>query len=1289
MEAVVVIYIEPRDNQTPLISVHQALDVDEGGCEILSPDMLSVKDNDTPLNNLTVILVSAPLYGYLQLRHQRHPSVTMKVEVGSTFSLDALLKEQLSYVQSEHDSIEPRHDSFQFCVSDSFNQSPVAEMTIAIENINDEPPWVVSNAVTMGRQQTFTTLTSGSLQVQDPDTDPSHIAIKVIKEPANGRLRKFDHVTNGDQILGTGDVFYYQDVLQGDVSFHCSSTKDQELQLQVSDGDFDEDTTLRFKRQTGVTGVSDDDAVNDAELQTVATDACVVQFRDTLHVVQEDSNVTHIDIVRSGDLLLTCSVICSTQADTARDGPRGSADFDGRGAASESSRVFFLRGVTSVACPITIHDDAFYEGDETFLLRLSRPQIEQVDAAASTPGAAGASVGSRNLLVARIVDAEDATRLQFNQTTYRPSVFTLDVVNIPVQRTGDLSVESRLSVGSRDGSAKEAQDFLLETRQLVFSAGQSLAWIGITFLTRPMWTKSFSVVLKVDELSIARLGSIASATVFIPPTASPRPVILPAQPIVVSLMHYDSGGEEEEEVIPPGYPVVCVSACDPKHRRYNWTQRLCRDMGIDVSKIRFSWEISPPILDDQLGTVVQRPLSKALTIERSMADGIYRTLHESTAYSSVRERVLDAAFFGPNFRVRCLTQPVQPNGTLATPSRSLPVTIAGNRSLCPPFSPSDSSGQQPFKAFLAYVNASEAEHADTMKIEVQLPHADGMVPVISTSPLHGIGYVLSDPSYRSHHRCSNLHPGVAFLMDTSNVTGGSDLPYEFSKTLRQESAVRLYSHLDSSTCLWHFKAWFTMTELVDMCGGYVASHYQASKRGQIQVTVRVPLFVTMVTAGAVMGWSCVEHGTEMEFSFSYASVLWHRGVQSQLALTVRPHVSRVRTDANGRLIIDLQTETRFAGRYLLDGTRLVAPRHLPDLGFRMQLTWSQNNDGSSLQKWTAVSNETLQDYTGDYTLFLVPCQRIDLSRLDKDDADCVPMAAVNVTLPIHYQQPLRPDPVQFSLETTFQLTNNARTFLTKPLNLEDIQDAEFEGPFHSGDRVYGRVLWHPSNDLSPGYQLRIEKLYLCAGREGFVPLFDPNAQRPRYGCLEHSHRLKYRLLLLDREDPHSSDKMVQGIALDAQFANEVDQLRSMSHVSSMDGFVFSVDPLFQLDPAVRWFLQVSYSVQPAGGTGRWRRDSDVSQVESSRRRGTNMRLLQLAWTDWNWSGRADAAPGPETTLVSSLIAAALLILLVIVVFVLLFLYFRPLNRKSRVPLPKKIVKTKNEVNITAEETTLI
>ncbi len=34
----------------------------------------------------------------------------------------------------------------------------------------------------------------------------------------------------------------------------------------------------------------------------------------------------------------------------------------------------------------------------------------------------------------------------------------------------------------------------------------------------------------------------------------------------------------------------------------------------------------------------------------------------------------------------------------------------------------------------------------------------------------------------------------------------------------------------------------------------------------------------------------------------------------------------------------------------------------------------------------------------------------------------------------------------------------------------------------------------------------------------------------------------------------------------------------MSHLPSMDGFVFSVDPLFQLEPDTRWFLQVIQAI---------------------------------------------------------------------------------------------------------------
>lgn len=193
-------------------------------------------------------------------------------------------------------------------------------------------------------------------------------------------------------------------------------------------------------------------------------------------------------------------------------------------------------------------------------------------------------------------------------------------------------------------------------------------------------------------------------------------------------------------------------------------------------------------------------------------------------------------------------------------------------------------------------------------------------------------------------------------------------------------------------------------------------------RGQVQVTVRVPLYVTLISASTGgLSWTSVEHQTEMEFSFSYASVLLgQRGVtESKLALAVQPHVSRIRTDPNnGRLVVEFQTETRFAGRYADNGTRFLSPTHLPQLGFDLEMMWSQiHSSGSTFQKWRATSNYTVQDYTGNYTLVLVPCssdQPKSVGRKVKED--CQPSDPINVSLPIHYQQPFRPEPVHYSLE---------------------------------------------------------------------------------------------------------------------------------------------------------------------------------------------------------------------------------------------------------------------------------
>lgn len=202
--------------------------------------------------------------------------------------------------------------------------------------------------------------------------------------------------------------------------------------------------------------------------------------------------------------------------------------------------------------------------------------------------------------------------------------------------------------------------------------------------------------------------------------------------------------------------------------------------------------------------------------------------------------MLDSVFFTNAFRIRCLAQPVKAsestsNSVIVGPSsKSQPVTVSGVSGLCPPYSPqaqddsSSVSGQQPFSASLSYVNSSDPLRPDTMRIQVHIPHADGQIPVISTQPLHGIRHIMSEPAYRSHHRCSNLQPATGFLSGMEHSNRTASLPYEFSKSLRQESAVRLYKHLDSHGCLWHFEAWYTMTELVQLCNGQVTSNFQVT-----------------------------------------------------------------------------------------------------------------------------------------------------------------------------------------------------------------------------------------------------------------------------------------------------------------------------------------------------------------------------------------------------------------------------------------------------------------------------
>lgn len=76
----------------------------------------------------------------------------------------------------------------------------------------------------------------------------------------------------------------------------------------------------------------------------------------------------------------------------------------------------------------------------------------------------------------------------------------------------------------------------------------------------------------------------------------------------------------------------------------------------------------------------------------------------------------------------------------------------------------------------------------------------------------------------------------------------------------------------------------------------------------------------------------------------------------------------------------------------------------------------------------------------------------------------------------------------------------------------------FSGVFNKGEKLYGRVYWNAKQDLESAFRMQLDKVFVCTGRNGYVPAYDPTGEiyneGPQYGCLESSGKLKHRFLVL-------------------------------------------------------------------------------------------------------------------------------------------------------------------------------
>ncbi|XP_061439271.1 extracellular matrix organizing protein FRAS1 isoform X3 [Rhineura floridana] len=1003
-----------------------------------------------------------------------------------------------------------------------------------------------------------------------------------------------------------------------------------------------------------------------------------MKFSKELYPVKEKDGILHIPIIRTGDLSYESSVRCYTQSQTAK----VMEDFEER-RDTEESRVTFLKGEKVKNCTIFINDDSAFEPEEKFQIYLSNPLGNHWS---------GATIGKNNMATIIISNDEDAPTIEFEEAAYQvrepPDPEGVAFLNVKVIRRGDQNRTSKVRCSTRDGSAQSGIDYYPKSRVLKFSPGVDHIIFKVEIMSNEdrEWHESFSLVLGPDDPVEAVLGEITTTIVTILDQEAAGSLILPAPPIVVTLSEYDHVEEEAKEGAKkspsPGYPLVCVTPCDPHFPKYSVMKERCNDAGINQSSIQFSWEVATPT-------------------DGNGARSPFETITDNTPFTSVNHMVLDSIYFSRRFHVRCVAKAVDKVGHAGTPLRSNIVTIGTDSAIChTPIVAGTARGfqAQSFIATLKYLDVKHKEHPNRIHISVQIPHQDGMLPLISTMPLHNLHFLLSESIYRHQHVCSNLVSiqdlkGISeagFLDEViynSIVLGpGYDRPYQFDPSVRERKTIQLYKHLNLKSCIWTFDAYYDMTELIDVCGGSVTADFQVRDSAQSFLTVHVPLYVSYIYVTAPRGWASLEHHTEMEFSFFYDTVLWRTGIQTDSVLSARLQIIRIYIREDGRLVIEFKTHAKFRGQFVMEHHTLpdaksfiMTPDHLGGIEFDLQLLWSGHTFDSPYQLWRATSSYSRKDYSGEYTIYLIPCTvQPTQSWVDPGDKPlpCTAHAPEKFLIPIAFQQTNRPVPVVYSLNTEFQLCNNEKVFLMDPTKSEmSMAEMDYKGAFSKGQILYGRVMWNPEQNLNSAYKLQLEKVYLCTGKDGYVPFFDPTGtiynEGPQYGCIQSSKHLKHRFLLLDRNQPEVTDKYFHDVPFDACFASDLPDFHLVSSMPGVDGFIMKVDALYKVETGHQWYLQVIYIIGPETiGAPRVSR-SLVHQLKRSRRdladhkgglilddslmydnegdqikNGTNMKFLSLEQEE----AVAAASLSQTGASIGSAFAAIMLLLLVLLVF---------------------------------------
>lgn len=1001
------------------------------------------------------------------------------------------------------------------------------------------------------------------------------------------------------------------------------------------------------------------------------SDLPLMQFKETEIVVDENDGSVSATIVRSGDLSHISTVRCYTRQGTAL----VMMDFDER-PNTNASVIRFEPGEREKTCRVKLMGDHIHEQEEEFCLVLGSP---------FSPTLKQALIGPKNTTHVKLTDLADKPVIKFENNKYsvkEPFEYgELAYVRIPVARYGDLSQTSVVRVHTKDGSAKSGRDYNRVSKELVFSVNVSHQMVEIEVLhdNEKEMREAFTVHLKPDKNFVAEVQKNNKAIVYIEERKKLADVTFPTEPMVVSLRDYDNVDLTNPQPI-QGYPCICITACNPKHPEFSKTGILCEKEGINNTLTRFRWRISAP----------------------SGVNGVTSELNNveaNTFFTSTKGITLDSIYFGPGSRVQCGARAVNVDGDPGLELLSRTVTVSREEGLCMAQS-LNSVGAEPFTAKLRYTGPGDSKYANKVRISIVIPHRDGMFPVVSTRRLSNFELILSPDGTRiGQHRCSNLldydeiQTQFGFI---TNETRNADMtsvmePYQYNSKLRGDTALRFYRNLNLESCLWKFTAYYDISELVNICGGDITTHGQAQNLKQSYMSLHIPLYISYMFHSPIipLGWQHFDMVYRLRLIFVYDTAsLWQNGFGDSEDASFRGYIypTSIKIKNDGRLMVDFKSEARFHGQFVPEhkGSRhkslVVTPEH-PDLIFTLELINTEPTYEQPEQTWRFTTDFAVRDYSGQYKIKLVPCT----TPLDEEFAlplVCDPRDPITFSMPIRLKQVSDPVPAKFSLNTEFYLLKKRELWLSDgPLLFDEVSNVAFI----EGDLIYGRINIDPVQSLQDSFSLNIDKVFICSGKDGYIPKYDPDNQE--YGCVVDSPNLHDVFKILDKGATHTADKLFHNISFNATLASEDPTAYKLTEMHGTDGFSLSSKPLFQVDAGRQWYIHSIYTIISKENThhGIGKRSVDyhslsfVPQQELHNRqrrsindvedigkegKGTNMVLVQL-----DHKSKAPERGTNKTVqsfpLIPILVATAVVILL-FVIAVIAFLHQR---KKTSTPPP--------------------